>query len=319
VNARAPLLRGVAALASVGLLAALVVATGAAPMIDALRRVAPSVPSLVAIELAVVALNALALSALYRASGAPPPRRALWRATFLANALAATLPFGRLVAEAWKAARLRRWSGAHTASAAAVGLQSSLLLANAAIAVAGLVGVSLRCGRAWPTLAVGGLAVASTLLGGGLVAAGRLRAGRWLGDRMRAAAAHGPLFDAAFARVYGGIASATSFECAARALQLAQVTILLRATGHAAGLVDALATHGVVLTGAALGDALPAQVGATDAMLAVAATQLGLPTADALAITFGLHGAQVCAGLAGAALAMIQHDAPTADERDGDA
>lgn len=312
MSARAPMLRALSVVASVALLAGLVAVTGAAPMLAALRRVAPSVPTLFLLELAIVALNALALSSLYRASGNPPPRRALWRATFIGNALAATLPFGRLAAEGWKAARLRRWSGGATASASAVGLQSSLLLANAAIALAGLVGVAIRCGRAWPTLAVGGFAGATAMLGGGLLMAGRLRAGRWLGDRMRSVEAHGAAFDAAFERVSRGLPKATGFECLSRALQLAQVAVLVRATGHGAGVINALATHGLVLTGAALGDALPAQVGATDAMLAVAATRLDLPAADALAITFGLHGAQVGLGLLAAAIALAMRDAPEA-------
>jgi hypothetical protein len=74
------------------------------------------------------------------------------------------------------------------------------------------------------------------------------------------------------------------------------------------GFVDAVATHGVVLTGSALGDMVPAQLGASDALLTATGGPLGLSPATALALTLALHGTQVGAALLGAALAALVPD-----------
>ena len=302
--------RALAAAASLGLLGAIVAHVGVGATRPALSRVAAWVPLLGLLEAGVVALNALALAALYRAAGRVPPARPFWRAVYLGNVVAVCLPLGRLIAEGWKAVRLARWSGGPVAAAGAVGLQAAVLLGNAAIALLALVGVALRCGWTWPTLAVGGFALAMTAAGLGISFAGRARLGRWLGARFAFARAQGDAFDAAFVAAARGLWTAAAYESAARLLQLAQVVVILAALGHRVSVVGALATHGLVLTGSALGDMLPAQLGATDALLALAAGRLDLSAPDALALTLCLHGAQVGLALLAGVTALVVPDAP---------
>ncbi|TAK32448.1 MAG: hypothetical protein EPO40_02695 [Myxococcaceae bacterium] len=306
--------RAIAALAAVGLLVAIVRAVGVGATLPSLARVAPWLPLLGALEAGVVAFDAIALAALYRAAGRTAPARPFWRAVFLANVVAAGLPLGRLLSEGWKAVRLAPRVGGPVAAAGAVGSQAAVLLGNAAIALVSLAGVALRCGATWPTLAVGGLALVMSAAGLAVALAGRARLGRWLGARFTIARAQGPAFDDAFAAATPALGVAAAWETAARLLQIAQVATLLHALGHPAGAVDALAAHGLVLTGAALGDALPGQLGATDALLALAAVRLDLAAPDALALTLGLHGAQLGLALVGGAAALALSDDPAPHE-----
>lgn len=306
--------RALAAVAAVGLLVAVVRAVGVGATLPSLARLAPWMPLLGALEAGVVALDALALAALYRAAGRAAPARPFWRAAFLGNVVSAGLPLGRLLAEGWKAVRLAPRVGGPVAAAGAVGSQAAVLLGNAAIALLALVGVALRCGATWPTLAVGAFALVMSAAGLAVALAGRARLGRWLGARFEFARAQGPAFDDAFAAAWPALGRAAAWETGARLLQLAQVAALLRALGGRAGAVDALAAHGLLLTGAALGDALPGQLGATDALLALSAARLDLAAPDALALTLGLHGAQLGLALLGGAAALALPDDPAPHE-----
>lgn len=310
MSRRAAILRALAVAASAALAVVLVSRAGLGPMRSAILRAGRWSPLLLLLELGIVALNAWALDALYRAAGRRAPARAVWRATYLGNLGAVCLPAGRVLAEGWKAARLSLWTGGPVAASGAVGLQASVLLGNATIALVTLVGVAARCGRSWPTLVVGVFTLAMTLIGGLIVLAGRARLGRWLGDRFTLARVQGAAFDEVFAQAARALPKTVAIEGAARALQLGQVAVLLHALGHTLTWSSALATHGIVLTGAALGDLLPAQIGGPDALLTTAAPQLDLTVPDALTLTLGLHGAQVGAALVGAAFASVWPDTP---------
>jgi hypothetical protein len=286
------------------ILAAVARSVGGGATLGALARVGPSLPLALALEAAIVATSGCSLGALYRAGGGRPPPRAFWWAVLVGHGLAVTLPAGRLVAEGWKAARLAPFTDGPRAAAGAVGYQAATLLANALGAIVAVIAVERRCGASAPTAAVGLFAGAMVALGAAVALAGRAAVGRRLGARFEAARAAGEAFDAAYGAAAEGLGRAVAWETLGRVLQCAQVGALRAALGAATGPVDVAATWGLVLAGAAAGDLLPAQLGATDAALALAAGRVGLGGGDALALTLALHAAQVGVGITGAGVAL---------------
>lgn len=312
---KAAILRGLAVAVSLSLFIAVLRYAGIGPMGQALLRVAAWLPLLMLLELTIIAFNALALRSLYRAAGRDAPSRPFWRAVYLGNTFAVVLPAGRLMTETWKAVRLARYVTGPISAAGAVGCQAAVLIGNAIIAAMSLIGVALRCGMTWPTLAVALFSVGMIGMGGSVFLLGRARLGRWLGTRMAMVQGHGSAFDEAFLASSRSLGIAAFFESCARLCQLAQVALLLYAGGHAMGVIGTLATYGLLLVGSALGDMLPAQLGATDAMLTMAGSHVGLVAAQALAMTTCLHGAQIGGALLGAAVAfVIPDDAAPSDE-----
>jgi hypothetical protein len=115
----------------------------------------------------------------------------------------------------------------------------------------------------------------------------------------------GPAFDDAFAAEAPGVGRALLFEFGTRVLLIGEILLLRHAVGASADVVSGLATTGLVLAGAAAGDFVPAQLGATDGPVGLAAGSLGMRSSAALALTLGLHAVQLCVGVAGALLASL--------------
>src|SRR5262249_54387561 len=84
---------------------------------------------------------------------------------------------------------------------------------------------------------------------------------------------------------------------------IGQCAVALAAIGMPSGLLRMLVTRGLLMVGSALGDVLPAQLGATEATLVVGAQALALTAAGAATVALLIHGAQfllaiVCAAVA---------------------
>src|SRR5215813_8117065 len=90
---------------------------------------------------------------------------------------------------------------------------------------------------------------------------------------------------------------AGAWECVARLAQAVQCWVALGAIGQSAGPLRALVARGVLMVGSALGDVLPAQLGATEATLVVGAQALALTAASAASLALLIHGAQLALGL----------------------
>jgi len=283
----------------------LVLHAGPAAMVGAVRGVGPWVPALLLLELGIVVLNALALSSLYSAGGAPRLGIELWRASFRAQLLAVAAPAGRLVAETFRAQQLSGRAGRARAAAAAAWMMAIVLLANALIAIPTMLAVASIDGATWPTFAVALYCAGTFAIGGAVVFAGRARLGRWLARRVPIAREAGPAFDDAFAAEAPGVGRALLFEFGTRVLLIGEILLLRHAVGASADVVSGLATTGLVLAGAAAGDFVPAQLGATDGPVGLAAGSLGMRSSAALALTLGLHAVQLCVGVAGALLASL--------------
>ncbi len=291
------------AVVGAAIVAFLVLRAGPMELLGAILRVGPWFPVLLLFELGIVVLNALALASLYRAGGAPLPGPDLWRASFRAQLFAVVAPAGRLVAETVRAQQLSGRAGRARAAAAAAWMVAIVLLANALIAIPLMVAVALVDGAAWLTLAVGLYCVATFAIGGAVVFAGRARLGRWLARRIAIAREAGPAFDDAFASEAPGVGRALLLEFCTRLLLIGEILLLRHAVGASADVLSALATTGLVLAGAAAGDFVPAQLGATDGPVSLAAGRLGMLGSAAIALTLGLHAVQLCVGLGGALLA----------------
>ncbi len=283
----------------------LVVRSGPAAMAAALVHVGPWLPVLVLLEVGIVVLNAAALRSLYRGGGAPPLGALLWRVSFQAQLLAVVAPAGRLVAETFRAHQLAGRAGRARAAAAAAWMMALVLIANATVAVPTAVAVASIDGATWPTFAVSIYCAVTFAIGCTLILAGRARLGRWLARRIKIAREAGPAFDTAFKGEAPGVAKALLFECGTRLLLISEILLLRHAVGASADVVSGLATAGVLLTGAAAGDFVPAQLGATDGPVSLAAGSLGMRGSQALALTLGLHAVQLIVGLAGALLGPL--------------
>ena len=118
--------------------------------------------------------------------------------------------------ETWKAVRLARYVTGPVSAAGAVGCQTAVLIGNAVIAALSLLGVALRCGMTWPTLAVALFSIGMIGMGGSVFLLGRARLGRWLGTRMAMVQGHGSAFDEAFLKSSRALGPATFFESCAR-------------------------------------------------------------------------------------------------------
>ncbi len=283
----------------------LVVRAGPAQMADALLRVGPWLPVLILLELGIVVLNALGLASLYAASGAPRLGAELWRASFRAQLFAVAAPAGRLVAETFRAQQLSGRAGRARAAAAAAWMTALVLIANALIAIPTMIAMASIEGATWPTFAVVAYCVGTFAVGGAVVFAGRARLGRWLARRIPIAREAGPAFDDAFAAQVPGVGRALLLELATRGLLICEILLLRHAVGASADVVSGLATTGLVLAGAAAGDFVPAQLGATDGPVSLAAGSLGMRRGAGIALTLGLHAVQLCVGVGGALLASL--------------
>ena len=286
------------ALVGVAVIVALASRSATTGLAAAVLRVGQWFPLVLVLEAAIVALNAQALAWLYHSAGSPPLGAELWRVSLRAQLVAVVAPAGRLVAETIRAAAFAPIAGRARAAGAAAWMQALVLGGNAIIAVPIALATVQWCGMTWPTFAVVAYCAVSLVLGGAIAIFGRARLGAQLGKRLPLARDAGPAFDEAFRSFVPG--PALVLEATARSLLVLQITVLLHALGAGANLARGFATAGVILAGAAAGDFVPAQMGATDGATTLSAHALHITASDALAITLGLHAAQLCVGLLGA-------------------
>jgi hypothetical protein len=261
---------------------ALIRSVGLGPLLQLLRRGLPVLPWLVTIELARIALEA---SCTWFLCGEHARRisRATWvRTHAVAFAASVILPAGRATSEAIKATMLAPHLGG--ARAAAVGVM------HQTVSLYGLVVVSIPC-------------TAAALARG-------LPLPRFLRRRLALAQAVAGFREATRAIAWlppGPILS----KLANRALQVLQYGVLLHAVSGTTTTARACLAQGVNLVGSALGDLVPAQVGATDGAFALAAPALSVKVGDGVAIAMLIHVMHVALSIPGALLPLIQRSLRT--------
>lgn len=292
---RRPWMRVLVAAVGLGLLAGVIALVGVDAVLKQLSMSAPHLPLLGLLELCIVGCNISALRALYDGQRAQVPPGAWLRAALLGYVVGIIVPLGRAAAEASRAVVLTSKVGGPRAAVAAVQMQGVALMANAglsltaAIAAYALLGISDVS-----ALILGNAALALTLGLGILVARKRASPGRLLGQVHEGSRHFGLAFDATLGARPKALARALAWESSGRMIQAIQCAFALKAVGHGFHLVESLATQGALLVGATLGDAFPAQLGASEAgLVAAAARGLALLPAQAATIAMLLHSAQL--------------------------
>lgn len=299
---------------------------GAGDILSGLRSVAPVLPFLLVLELGRVLCELLGTRAVLGPVADQLRFGRLLRGQLIGQTLDVVMPAGRASSEAVKAAVFAEDIGVPAAAAAATALQLAALAANALWALAGRVLSSLPGGvaadgggAALPSaLSLGLLAYA--LVTGALVIAALSCAAS---PRVRAVFHRIPFvhdtlerFADMIAREPARLLMAAGAQLLGRTCQAMQLAVLALSLGAHTTLRAAIMGQAVYLVGAAAGDLVPAQLGATDAAFVMAAGALGFRRPDALAASLALHGVQaLAAACAGAgALALWLWEARTARE-----
>jgi hypothetical protein len=226
---------------------------------------------------------------------------------------------GRSSAEATRAVLLGRSVGGARAAVAAVQMQGVTLLSNALFVVPATVAALVLLGPGTTAALVLANGLVAAVLGAGiLVLRQRARPGRLLGAVTQRLQRFGVAFDATAGSSRGDLLRALAWECVARCAQALQCGVALAAIGHSAGLARVLVTRGVLMVGSALGDVLPAQLGATEATLALGAQALALTAASAASLALLIHGAQLALGLLCTAVALALPAEPEPSPREAE-
>ena len=227
-----------------------------------------------------------------------PPREVL-RTCLMCYSLIGVLPFGRAAGEAARAAMLSRYVGVPLAAASAARMQALSLLGNAVISVPCAIGVLAFLGpSSWLLAGIAGHFVLTGAMGSGLLLAGRKskvgeRIGKWFrkDEQWRGELDTRLGSDENLIQPLVWISPRRTFRLIQRAWLLAGVCASF-------GVLPSLVSESVNLVASALGDAIPLQVGVTEAGYAFASQKLGITKSDGVAMALIVHVAQiVCVGL----------------------
>jgi hypothetical protein len=261
-------------------------------------------PAIFALEGARILTETAALASLLRRGALGP--WALIRVHVIAYAVSIVAPAGRASAEALKAAMLAPTIGAGRAAAVGVTHQAVSLVAIGII--------SAPCAIACAWVPSGGVLATFAALHGvaaiglGFALAFAVRHPRmlgWLARRTKISEAHFSSFRDQLSARAALPATALAWKCLYRLIQVLQSALALWAVGAAAGLGPSLRVLAANLVGAAAGDAIPAQLGATEGAFTAWAPVLGLGAEAALAIALSTHLIQLAWTAIGAALPLF--------------
>jgi uncharacterized membrane protein YbhN (UPF0104 family) len=280
-------------------------AAGARAVLASLGASAHALPLLAVLEAVMVGCSTLGLRALYAEAGPRVPARQWVRAGALGYALGLVLPMGRGAGEAARAVMLSRSTSGARAAVAAVQMQGIVLVSTAVITVPVLAASAVLLGPG----AAAGLILANGLVAGALGASillvhERAKLGRLLGGMIKRLEAFGLAFDAVTGASRADLVRSLAWESAGRVAQVVQCGVALAAIGQQAGLGRVLVTRGALILGSAIGDFIPGQLGATEAMMVVGAGTLALTTATAATLALLIHAAQILLGLLCAGLTV---------------
>ncbi len=288
--------------AGLALVAWLVMQAGPLAVWDALRHAAPWLPAIVGLEVLMATLDAVAVRGLLGADSRQVTAPQWVRATGLAYGACILLPAGRLTGEAVRATTLATTVGVGQATLACARLQASALAGNAVISVIGILVLAFS-----PTppsvllIALGANGVACGVLATAVYYLARHPGvGAWL--RKRLAQFLPPAVEGApTAAALGDTLPAVGWCTLARLLQALQYGLVVVAVGGSWGVTNAFAAQAIHLVGAAVGDAIPGHLGASEGTYRAFAGVLGFGAdpARALAIALVMRAVQLCAAAGG--------------------
>lgn len=289
---------------------------GFANVRHALAGSAPYLAIAVVLEAGILVCSTLSLRALYGKAAGRVPASQFARAALIGYAVQGIIPAGRAAAEATRASLLARWVGAGFSGAAAARMQAVVLIANGLISIPAAIAAALAQGRtvgaSWLPVAIALNAGVALALGFSLIAVvRRAHVGAWLGRHWKRARAFGAELDTALAEEPPVPVRAIAWEFVGRGVQVLQQAVLISCVGGVVGVGSALSAEGIHLVGAAVGDLIPAQLGATEGNFTLAASALGIAAASAAAIALLAHLAQLLWVSVGALVPLVWRPCPT--------
>jgi hypothetical protein len=254
-------------------------------------------PALALLELGRTACELLGTRALLKTTDAQLPMLRFVRGQLLAQTLDVVMPAGRTAAEAAKATLYAPHLGLPQAAAIGAALQLACLAANALWALAGYVASAdvglpqpLRVGLLGFTAATGGVVILVCVL------ASVPRARALLG-RVRFLQATLERFALLLRQSPKALGQAVLAQLLGRAVQAVQLALLSYGLGAAPSFASSAILQAVYMVGAACGELIPAQLGATDAAFVLAAPALGLTPSAAFSASLALHAVQLLMGV----------------------
>ncbi len=294
------------ALAALGLagIGLLVRHAGIPALVSTLREAGPLLPVALALEGGRVAADTWRTSLLYARAGVHVPFRRLFSLQLSSYPLNLLIPAGGAASEAFKAAALSEEVGGALGAAVATTNQALVLFGGFIVSIpCTAVALSVWGPRSGFTIAIATQALTALGLGAFIQLASRRRLVGELVRRVsgRAGDAMGSYRDAVVVLTSLPL-DALGAAALGKALQLGVLGVLAWAAGAAPRLRDTLLVGGVHLLGAAAGDMVPGQIGATDATFAIAAEPLGIDLAHALAIPLMMHAVQLTWAVVGASM-----------------
>jgi hypothetical protein len=300
-------LPGRIAMATLGLcgVALLVHRAEGTSVIAALKAAAVYFPFILLLEGGMLACEAAALWRLYGEDRHKLGVADLARAAVVGYPMMILLPVGRAAAEAMRAGLLTAKTSGARAAAAATRMQGVLLLANAGISVLCTLAGLWLLGPSLLPAAVAANGIGVFVLGMSILYGGRrVGIGAWLGRRSARVGHAGSEFDAHLREGAAVPWIAVLLAFGARVLQTTQYALLLVAVGGALGVAPGLTAEAIHLVGAAAGDLIPGQLGATEASYTLWSQALGVGAGSALAIALLGHLNQACWATIGSLAAL---------------
>jgi hypothetical protein len=282
-----------AALLGAGVVAFVIYHSGPGEVWAALVRAPLLFPIVVLLEAVLVGTETWCTYLLYGKEKQKVPFREVIRTTLFCYSLIAVLPFGRAAGEAARAAMLSKYVGIPRAAATATQVQGFTLLGNAVLSIPCLIAAWILVGPGWLVVAIIGNFIVTGALGGGvLLAARHTKLGTRIARFFPGGGEWGPEVDTHL-RGELKILPPLGAVMLSRAALTAQRGVLLLAVGGISGVLHSLVSAGIYMVSGAIGDAIPAQVGVTEAGYAVAAQVLALTKGDAVAMALLAHIAQL--------------------------
>lgn len=297
--AQSPVGRALAVALGLGVVAFMVYKSGPAAVWAAITRVPAVFLIVFLLEIGVAGTESWAAVLVYGPERRKVPLREVVRTSLLCYSLIGVLPFGRAAGEAARAAMLSRYVGVPLAAASAARMQALSLLGNAVISVPCFIGVLAFLGtKSWLLAGIGAHFIMAGVLGSGLLLGARkTKLGTRIGKFFRKEEQWGSEVDVRLASNENLITPLVWISMS-RLLRTAQRSALLAAIGASFGVLPSLVSESVNLVASALGDAIPLQVGVTEAGYAFASQTLGISSSDGVAMALIVHVAQVvCVGI----------------------
>jgi hypothetical protein len=261
---------------------------------DVLLRSAWLFPWILLLEALILGCTMMGLRSLYGEDKERIPKRVLIHAGLVGYAVMGLVPVGRAFAESTRAYILAKYSNGPRAASAAVRLQGAALLAIALISIPASFAMHHVLGWALPTLLIIGNFALTTVLGFGLLfAARKVNSVKGIFKKSESFQNFVTEFDRQTAQEKWIPVPAVLWESLGRVFQVIQNSILILAVGGHPGVLTSLCSEALHLIGAAAGDLIPAQLGATEASYVLSAHALSLQPADAISIAILAHLAQL--------------------------